>query len=129
MVLLSYAAVRSEPDHWGKDPLVWRPSRWIEPISVSPSGPGSEELINWREGTFLAWSDGARDYPGLEFVATMATLFRDWRVDPVLEDGETLKGAQERVKKLIESDSGPVLLLQMLHPERAPLKWTQWKTK
>ncbi|CAG9954726.1 unnamed protein product [Clonostachys rosea f. rosea IK726] len=134
MVLPSYAAIQSEPDHWGNDPLVWRPSRWIEPTSDSISRPGSEELINWRKGTFLGWSDGARDCPGrkfsqVEFVATMATLFRDWRVDPVLEHGETLESAQERVKKLIETDSGPVLLLQMLHPERAPLKWTRWKAE
>ena len=53
----------------------------------------------------------------------MAVLFRDWRVDPVTFPGETLDAARKRVVKLIETDSYAVLLLQMLHPERAPLKW------
>ena len=59
----------------------------------------------------------------MEFAATMAVLFRDWRVDPVTFPGETLDAARKRVVELIETDSYAVLLLQMLHPERAPLKW------
>jgi hypothetical protein len=56
----------------------------------------------------------------------MAVLFRDWRVDPArLHDGESLEEAQKRVLDLIEHDSAPVLLLQMLHPEQAPLVWSK----
>ncbi|KAI1201389.1 hypothetical protein F5X97DRAFT_320469 [Nemania serpens] len=77
---------------------------------------------------FFGWSEGALDCPGkrfsqVEFVATIATLFLHWRVEPVTEEGETLHEARERVKNLIKTDSAFVLLLQMVHPERAPLVW------
>jgi hypothetical protein len=79
-------------------------------------------------GAFVGWSEGVRDRPGkkfsqVEFVATLATLFSDWRVDPVTSHGESLDAARERVENLTRTDSGSVLLLQMLHPERAPLAW------
>lgn len=125
MFIPSYAAVQTDPKYWGPDALEWRPSRWIR----QGGKPGDEELVDIKRGTFLGWSEGARDCPGkkfsqVEFVATMATLFRDWRVDPVpLNDGESREEAQKRVLDLIEYDSAPVLLLQMLHPERAPLLW------
>ncbi|KAK3986953.1 putative cytochrome P450 [Cladorrhinum sp. PSN332] len=123
----SYAAVQTDPKYWGEDALEWRPSRWIQ----DGGKPGDEELIAFERGTFLGWSEGARDCPGkkfsqVEFVATMAALFRDSRVDPApIHNGESPKEAQKRVLDLIENDSAPVLLLQMLHPERAPLIWKQ----
>ena len=55
----------------------------------------------------------------------MAGLFRDWRVDPVPEESESLEMAKGRVMHMVEEDTGQVLLLQMLHPERAPLTWKQ----
>ena len=125
MFIPSYAAVQTDPKYWGPDALEWRPSRWIQ----DGGEPGSEELIAVQKGTFLGWSEGARDCPGkkfsqVEFVATMAALFRDWRVDPApLRRDESPREAQKRVLDLIEQDSAPVLLLQMLHPERAPLIW------
>ncbi|KAK4187023.1 putative cytochrome P450 [Podospora australis] len=125
MWIPSYAAVQTDPKYWGPDALTWRPSRWIQ----AGAKPGEEELIVIERGTFLGWSEGARDCPGkkfsqVEFVATMATLFRDWRVHPVpVHDGESQEEAQKRVLDLIEHDSAPLLLLQMLHPERAPLVW------
>ncbi len=125
MFIPSYAAVQTDPKYWGPDALDWRPSRWIQ----EGGKPGDEELVVIEKGTFLGWSEGARDCPGkkfsqVEFVATMAALFRDWRVDPArLHEGESKGEAQKRVLDLIEQDSAPVLLLQMLHPERAPLVW------
>lgn len=126
MVIPSYAAVHTEPKYWGSDPLVWRPSRWIQ--GAAAAALGQEDLINPQKGTFLGWSEGARDCPArkfsqVEFVATVATLLRDWKVDPVPLDGESLDDARKRVLDLIKEDSGPVLLLQMLHPERASLRW------
>lgn len=127
MVIPSYATVHTEPKHWGSDSLTWRPSRWIQEAGA----PGTEDLIAPQKGTFLGWSEGARDCPArkfsqVEFVATVATLLRDWRVDPVpISQRENLDSARKRVLDLIENDSGPVLLLQMLHPERASLTWTK----
>lgn len=132
MVLPSYAALQTDPRWWGPDSLEWRPARWIEARNNGADGsvPCDEELITPRRGTYVAWSGGARDCPGrkfsqVEFVATLATLFRDHRVEPVPMAAETPEASRKRVLDLIETDSAPVLLLQMLHPERAPLRWSR----
>ena len=57
----------------------------------------------------------------MEFVAAMAGILRDWRVEPVPERLESPKMARERVMDIVENDTGQVLLLQLLHPERAAL--------
>ncbi|KAI0396623.1 cytochrome P450 [Xylariaceae sp. FL0594] len=124
MVIPSYASVHTDPKYWGTDSLTWRPSRWITTTEYH----GKEHVLNPRRGTFLGWSEGARDCPGrkfsqVEFVATMATLLRDWVVDPIPKQGEGLNNARRRILHQIETDSAPVLLLQMLHPERSPLVW------
>ncbi|KAI1078596.1 cytochrome P450 [Whalleya microplaca] len=123
MIAPSYGAIQTDPRYWGSDSLDWRPSRWIK-----GGKPGFEELDLPVRGAFIGWSEGTRDCPGrkfsqVEFVATMAVLFLDQRVDPVTTKGESIDAARERVMDLIKTDSGPVLLLQMLHPERAPLAW------
>ncbi|KAI0841159.1 cytochrome P450 [Hypoxylon sp. FL0890] len=131
MVAPSYGSVQTDPRFWGPDSLTWKPSRWIKPSAGSHadvlSKPGEDFNMPVR-GAFIGWSDGVRDCPGrkfsqVEFVATMASLFLDWRVEPVVAKNETLERAQQRVEDLIRTDSGFVLLLQMLHPERAPLVW------
>lgn len=130
MVIPSHTAVHTEPKIWGDDSLVWRPSRWIKP-GGGGGGPGQEELITPKEGSFLGWSEGARNCPArkfsqVEFVATIATLLRDWQVDPVpVDPAESLDKARRRVMDLVETDCGAVLLLQMLHPERVSLTWVE----
>lgn len=127
MVLPSYAAVHTHPKYWGPDALVWKPSRWI----ISPSSPPSlddETMFVPRRGSFIPWSEGERSCPGKKFsqvevVATLAVIFRQWKVEPVTQGSETLEDARKRVLHQIETDSAQVLLLQMLHPERAPLVW------
>ncbi|KAI1214484.1 cytochrome P450 [Annulohypoxylon truncatum] len=128
MVIPSYASVQTDPKYWGSETLTWSPSRWIKTSNSTTANLEDEELITPQHGTFIGWSEGSRDCPGrkfsqVEFVGTMAVLFRDWKVDPVTQSGETIETARERVLRLIKSDSAPVLLLQMLHPERAPLVW------
>ncbi|KAI2631479.1 cytochrome P450 [Hypomontagnella submonticulosa] len=123
MIAPSYGSIQTDPRYWGPDSLDWKPSRWIKAAT-----PGNEELDLHVRGAFIGWSEGTRDCPGkkfsqVEFVATMAVLFLHWRVDPVLASGEGIHAARERVLDLIKADSGTVLLLQMLHPERAPLVW------
>ncbi|XXH02014.1 hypothetical protein Hte_008379 [Hypoxylon texense] len=83
-------------------------------------------LSHWNNRRWAAMMDLAarlgRDCVGrklsqVEFVAVMATLFRDWRVSPVLADGgETPEAARKRVLNQIETDSASVLLIHMLHP-------------
>ncbi|CAJ2511938.1 Uu.00g075630.m01.CDS01 [Anthostomella pinea] len=123
MIAPSYGAVQTDPRYWGPDSLDWKPSRWIV-----PGEPGDEHLDLHTHGAFIGWSEGARDCPGrkfsqVEFVAMMAVLFAEQRVDPATAEGESIGAARERVLDLIRTDSGPVLLLQMLHPERASLVW------
>ncbi|KAI0017068.1 cytochrome P450 [Xylariomycetidae sp. FL0641] len=150
MVIASYAAVHTHPSYWGSDARAWRPSRWIRTTSstskkptddnnnnnTTSSLPGAEEeeeeLLTPRRGTFVAWSEGERSCPGrkfaqVEFVAAVAVLFRRWRVRPATTVGstETVDQARARVLRQLETDSAQVLLLQMLHPERAPLVWTR----
>ncbi len=87
-----------------------------------------ETFVIPHKGSFIAWSEGIRNCPGkkfsqVEFVAAMAGLFRDWRVDPLSEGSETPEMARKRVMDIVENDTGQVLLLQLLHPERAALAW------
>ncbi|KAM7219000.1 Cytochrome P450 [Rhypophila decipiens] len=132
MVALSYSSLQTDPNYWSDDSLVWRPSRWIRIQNDSDQQQEEEEeIITPKRGTFLPWSDGIRDCPGrkfsqIEFVATMACLFRDWRVEPAfISKGESRDDARKRVLHQIKTDSAPVLLLQMLHPERSPLVWSR----
>ena len=107
--------------------MEWRPSRWID--TKDPDEELKDEsVITPQRGSFIAWSEGVRVCPSkkfsqVEFVATMAGLFRNWRVEPVPEEGEDLAMARKRWAELVEKDTGQVLLLQMLHPEKAPLVW------
>ncbi|KAH6608772.1 hypothetical protein Trco_002118 [Trichoderma cornu-damae] len=137
MVCFSYSSLQTDPRWWGPDSLAWRPSRFIAKADPEPSAPrgreaglDAEQFLQPRRGSFVGWSEGARDCPGrkfsqVEFVATMASLFRDWRVDPATLEGETMEAARKRVLNLIETESAMVLLIQMLHPEKAPLVWSK----
>ena len=131
MIAPSYGSVHTDPRFWGPDSLKWDPARFITQTSGGGNHKTEEEFRIPVRGSFVGFSDGVRDCPGrkfaqVEFVATMAVLFRGgWRVEPVLDTlaGETPEAGRRRVLDLIENDSGSVLLLQMLHPERAPLMW------
>ncbi|KAK5634493.1 hypothetical protein RRF57_010206 [Xylaria bambusicola] len=136
MICLDYSSLQTDLRWWGFDSLTWRPSRFIKPAESDltlEAGVGmakEEEFLQPRRGAFVGWSEGARDCPGrkfsqVEFVATIVSLFRDWKVDPVTFEGETIEAARKRVLELIRTDSAMVLLQQMLHPERAPLVWSK----
>jgi hypothetical protein len=56
-------------------------------------------------------------------VGVLVALFRQYRVKPVLLAGEDDETARKRLQKLVEEDTGMRLLLQMMHPEKAVLKW------
>ncbi|KAL2016804.1 hypothetical protein VTK56DRAFT_2973 [Thermocarpiscus australiensis] len=82
-------------------------------------------------GNYLGWSEGSRDCPGkrfsqVEWVAFLAAMFRDWRVEPLRSEGETFAEARTRVLDFIEKDTDyGGLLLQLMHPERVPLVWSR----
>ncbi|KAI1192937.1 cytochrome P450 [Nemania serpens] len=129
MISPPWGSIQTDPKIWGDDSLEWKPSRWIRDDDDTGQ-PGGEKFNYGVRGAFVGWSEGIRDCPGkkfsqVEFTATMAVLFRNSRVRPVVKGGETDAMARSRVMDLIENDSGAVLLLQLLHPERAPLEWTK----
>ncbi|KAK3291995.1 cytochrome P450-like protein [Chaetomium fimeti] len=82
-------------------------------------------------GNYLGWSEGTRDCPGkrfshVEWVALLAAMFRDWKVELQPQAGETFDAARKRVLDFVEADTGyGGLLLQMMHPERVPLVWSR----
>ena len=127
-------ALHAHPRYWGEDGLVWRPSRWIEHSLDSASEDigtrlSSERLLVPPKGAYFAWSEGARSCPGkkfaqVEFVATMATLFRNHRVQPVPRKGETLDQARERVSDVVK-DTRMQLLLQMRDPNSVAVTWSR----
>lgn len=86
-----------------------------------------------EKGTFTAWSEGAHSCPGkrfaqVEFVATMAALFRNHRVQPVTRKGETLDEARNRVLNVVK-DSSVELLLQMRIPHSVAVTWSRRKNR
>lgn len=103
----------------------------MEALPLNANGEATlahESLIAPHKGSFIAWSEGIRNCPGkkfsqVEFAASIAVLFRHCRVSPVPEMGEDLAMARDRVRKTVAEDTGQVLLLQLLHPERIVLRW------
>ena len=129
LIWLNSASVHSQPQHWGSDSLLWRPTRWF--TSKVESEIGAETIQEPPKGTFVPWSAGARVCPGhkfakIEFVAVMAALFRNARVRPALLQGENSETAKERVLKTVEN-SKVLITLQMLQPDKVPLIWTRVK--
>ncbi|KAL8673580.1 MAG: hypothetical protein Q9168_002012 [Polycauliona sp. 1 TL-2023] len=128
LVIPSLQALHTHPRYWGSDSLNWRPSRWI--ISPSSSSPlAQEKLFTPQKGTFIAWSEGLQNCPGkkfaqVEFVATMARLFRGHKAEavPEVEMGESLEGARERVKGMVR-DSDVELLLRMRETGGVRVRW------
>ncbi|KAL2839118.1 putative cytochrome P450 monooxygenase [Aspergillus pseudoustus] len=105
---------------WGPDANEFRPTRWID---------DSGHIITPEKGTYIPWSGGPRICPGLkmsevEFVATMGTLFRNARCDPLPVDGvESPETLRERLLSLV-SDSVSKLALQMRNADGVYLRWT-----
>ncbi|KAH6665986.1 putative cytochrome P450 [Halenospora varia] len=91
LLIPSHVALHTDPRYWGEDSLNWDPHRWVVSESTSIA---NESIRQHEKGSFIPWSGGARIGPGkmfskVEFVATMATLFHHWRVEPVPRKGET----------------------------------------
>jgi cytochrome P450 len=123
-IVLEINSIHTLPQYWGDDALEWRPSRWIQ-----IDDDGSEKLLTPEKGTWYGWSDGLKACPGkkfghLEHLALMAAVFRDHAVQAKAEAGESAEQTRERIMDVVR-DSGPVLNIQMFHPEKASLCWTR----
>ncbi|MCJ1246846.1 hypothetical protein MMC30_004055 [Trapelia coarctata] len=126
-VNINSQAVHTHPNHWGPDPLLWRPSRWLAPGSPK-AAPGAESLIEPAKGTFIPWADGPRVCPGrkfaqVEFVAAIATLFHRHTVEPNLINGESPDQGRKRLMQMIDDSAISAITLQMRKPRSVALKW------
>ncbi|KAJ0413852.1 putative cytochrome P450 monooxygenase [Aspergillus carlsbadensis] len=105
---------------WGADAAEFNPSRWIDESGL---------LITPEKGTYIPWSGGPRICPGMkmsqvEFVATMATLFRNGACEPLPVDGvDEPQMLRERLLALTR-DSVSKLALSMRNPDAVQLRWT-----
>ena len=111
-------ALHTSQSSWGPGVLDFDPTRWLR---------GEDELMYPPKGTYIPWSTGPRVCPGqkmsqVEFVAVIMTLFGRCTVEPVLDCGQNMQQARQRLLDLME-DSQPLLTLQMNRPQDLRLRW------
>ena len=135
-VNINVQALHTNPQTWGSDALDWRPSRWLKPSSSStnssnenhPLPMAKETFIEPEAGTFIPWADGPRECVGrkfsqVEFVAVLASLFRDYRVRPVVKNGEGEAEARRALTRMVDDSAISAITLQMLEPRSRSLRW------
>ncbi|KAB8264692.1 cytochrome P450 [Aspergillus pseudonomiae] len=134
VVLPSLLAAQTHPKYWPDEPTTWNPRRWVE--TATPSGDAAttreeqlarEEIMEPRAGAYFPWSAGVQNCAGrkfaqVEIVAAMAALFREYRMRPVLLDGEDFEKAQARILKST-NDSYQLLVMQMRDPDSTQFVW------
>ncbi|GME62546.1 hypothetical protein OIDMADRAFT_118140 [Neofusicoccum parvum] len=108
-----------QQDHWGLDSLLWKPSRWID-------SNAEETLRAPVKGSFLPWTDGPRVCPGkkfaqVSFVATVATIVSQYKIEVVPCSGEVMEQARERAWKAVQ-DSYAALTLEIRAPEKVKFR-------
>ncbi|KAH8664527.1 cytochrome P450 [Xylariales sp. PMI_506] len=114
-----------DPQTWGADYAIFRPSRWITPESTL----GDSHLITPPKGSYVPWGAGPRICPGMkmsqvEFTAVVATVFRKCRVEPSVKPGETPQDARENLLRVAD-DSVQKISMQMVNPDQVVLKWCE----
>ena len=88
-----------------------------------------ETPIEPEAGTFIPWADGPRACVGkkfsqVEFVAVLATLFQQYQVRPVLQDGESKEEEGKRgLMKMVNNSAISAITLQMQEPRSRSLRW------
>jgi cytochrome P450 len=120
---LNLVSLHTDPKSWGSDALAWKPERFIESIR------NEETLVSPSDGSFVPWVSGPRVCPGkkfaqVEFVAVIATVFKDRRVRAGTWAGELPEQTKNRVLTVMEdSEVGVSPVLKMRHPEKIHLIW------
>ncbi|KAF2684900.1 cytochrome P450 monooxygenase-like protein [Lentithecium fluviatile CBS 122367] len=122
IVEVNMAALHTHPQYWGSDSLTWNPRRFVTGSTIE-----EEVLPPDTADSFIPWAFGRNVCPGkrfsqVELVAVLAALFRDYRVEPVPEAGESLDEARARVGMLAE-DAEMRLLNEMREPEKVGVRW------
>ncbi|KAL4984706.1 cytochrome P450 [Aspergillus falconensis] len=121
-VNLNANAVHYSKEYWGPDADSFNPCRWDKRNADSflarntsaegLSGPGLEapNIHKPVRGAFIPFSDGlraciGRKFAQVEFIATLAVIFHQYRVTPVRVGGETEQDANKRVEKALHESS------------------------
>ncbi|KAF1974035.1 cytochrome P450 [Bimuria novae-zelandiae CBS 107.79] len=122
-VEINTPSLSSMPSHWGPESLEWNPKRFIKPVS----GFEDEVLPPDTTPQFFPWAYNRLVCPGKRFsqaelVGALAALFRDHRVEPVPETGESMQDACRRVKRMSE-DIEQRLLSEIREPTKIALRW------
>ena len=81
-----------------------------------------------EDGTFIPWADGPRECVGrkfsqVEFVAVLASLFWQYRVKPVVKNGESEADGRRALVHMVEDSAISAITLQMLEPRSRSLIW------
>jgi cytochrome P450 len=121
-VEVNLSAIQTHPRYWGSDCLEWKPNRFISGSKID-----DEVLAPDTSDAFFSWSFGRNVCPGkrfsqVELVAVLAALFRNHRLEPVPEAGESMVHATERVGRLAE-DMEMRLLNEIREPEKVGVRW------
>lgn len=103
-VTTNFAALHLDPNTWGKDAGEFRPQRWV----ILDEKTGGEGLISQPGGAGLvAWSRGPRVCPGkkfsqVEFVSVLASMLRDYRIEPASRIMENSEAARSRLLSAVK---------------------------
>ena len=131
-VHFSLPALHSHPKYWCPDPLAWNPKQHISDSNHKDADSFEAEVLAADTSEhFMPWAWGQRVCPGkrfsqVELVAALAALFRDWRVDIVPEQGETLEKARKRVwASSLKVDHEGHMLHEMVNPQSVGLVWVK----
>ena len=87
---------------WGADAATFNPARF-----VSASSSGAEKLVVPSEVLYVPWGSGPRNCPAkkfsqVEFVAVIAQLLSEYRVEPLKLETETVEMARQRLEGVLD---------------------------
>ena len=125
-VNINVQALHTDEQTWGTDALSWRPDRWLQ--EHPSNGDLSEKLIEPIAGSFIPWADGprvclGRKFSQVEFVATIARLFKGHRVRPASNENITEKDARRECQAMVDDAAISAITLQMRNSKRIALVW------
>lgn len=130
-VIVNTNALHALPRYWGSDGLEWKPSRWIKTKPGDGPVHDREEIVVPGNDAYIPFSEGKRSCPGKKFaqvehVAVMASIFSEYYVVPVKQNGEDEDAARARARDTVQN-AGMRLLLQLLDPDKTPLECKKWE--
>lgn len=126
-VEINLPSLSTMPSYWGSDSLEWNPKRFVT-LEPGASKVFEDEAVPAdTTPSLFPWAYGRLVCPGKRFsqaelVGALAALFRDYRVEPVPEPGESMHQACQRVKRISE-DIEQRLLSEMREPDKIALRW------